>query len=237
MVEKIIRYDNLNLDSIKLIKTDEGYLVGEAIATRTGVFDYMKADGTIQRELRLPEEVFKEDAIDSFKLLPITNNHPMEGVNSENVKELAVGFTGETIRKEDNYLITKLKITDKQTIDEITAGKRGLSYGYKVNLKKESGTYKGERYDYVQTDIIGNHLAIVNEGRAGKQAKLNLDSQGAICVFNNFNNNLTMTKIKLDNKEFEVSEEVFSRLNTLEAENSQLKNDKKDYSGVWILKY
>lgn len=223
-----IRYDNFNLDEVKLIKTPEGYLEGYAIATRTGVFNYMRADGSIQKELRLPEEVFKQDAINSFKLLPITDDHPQEEVNSNNIKELAVGFTGEDIKRQDNYLLTKLKITDKKAIDAINSGKRGLSYGYKVNLIKKDGIYEGERYDYVQTDIKGNHLAIVYHGRAGDKARLRLDGQEAICVFNNFNNNLTMKNIKLDGKDYEVSEEVFSRLNTLETDNSNLKNTEKD---------
>lgn len=228
-LKKIIRYDNFNSDEVKLEKTSEGYLEGYAIATRTGVFPYMKADGSIQRELRLPEEVFKDDAINSFKLLPITNDHPQQAVNSDNIKELAVGFTGEDIKREDSYLVTKLKITDKDAINEINSGKRGLSYGYEVELVKEDGVYNGERYDYVQKNIKGNHLAIVYQGRAGDKARLRLDEQEAICVFNNFNNNdLTMKKIRLDGKDYEVSEEVFSRLNTLETDNSDLKNTKKD---------
>jgi len=224
-----VRYDNLNLDEGKLTKTDEGYLEGFAIATRTGVFNYVRADGSIQRELRLPEEVFKEDAINSFKMLPITNDHPKEEVNADNVKELSVGYTGEEIKKQDNFLVTKLKITDKTAIEQINAGKRGLSYGYKVNLVKKDGIYKGERYDHVQTGIKGNHLAIVYQGRAGDKAKLRLDGQDAMCVFNNFNNNnnLIMKKYKLDGKEIEVSEEVFSRLDTLETEITSLKNTEK----------
>lgn len=219
----MLRYDNI--DNIKLTKTPEGYLEGYAITTRTGVFKYMKADGSIQRELRLADEVFKDDAINSFKLLPITDEHPQEEVNADNAKELAIGFTGEDIKRQDSYLLTKLKITDKKTIDAINSGKRGLSYGYKVNLVKKDGVYNGEKYDYVQTNIKGNHLAIVYQGRAGDKARLRLDGQEAICVFdNNFNNNLNMKKIKLDGKEFEVSEEVCSRLDTLETDNSSLKD-------------
>ena len=223
-----VRYDNLNLDEGKLTKTDEGYLEGFAVATRTGVFNYIRADGSIQRELRLPEEVFKEDAINSFKMLPITNDHPKQEVNADNVKELSVGYTGEEIKKQDNFLVTKLKITDKTAIEQINGGKRGLSYGYKVNLVKKDGIYKGERYDHVQTGIKGNHLAIVYQGRAGDKAKLKLDGQDAMCVFNNFNNNnLIMKKYKIDGKEVEVSEEVFSRLDAFETDISFLKNTEK----------
>jgi len=227
-MKKITRYDEFNLDEIKLEKTDQGYLEGYAIATRTGVFDYYKADGTIQKELRKPEEVFKQKSIDSFKLLPITNDHPENQVNSDNVTDLAVGFTGEDVKVKNDYLVTKLKITDKKTIDIINSGKRGLSYGYTVTLEEKKGVYKGEKYDYIQKDIVGNHLAIVYQGRAGEKARLKLDSQEAFCVFNNFNNNFNMKKINIDGKDYEILEEVFNKLNTLEKNSSNLKNAEKD---------
>lgn len=227
-MEQVLRFDEINLNELKLIETQEGFLEGYAIATRTGVFLYRKADGSIQRELRTDEEVFNQDAIDSFKMKPITNDHPEDMVNIDNASELSVGMTGQEIKKIDNYLAPFIKITDKKTIQDIKSGKRGLSFGYKVNLVKKDGIYNGEKYDYVQTNIRGNHLALVYEGRAGEKAKLRLDSQDAICVFNNFNNNLKMTKIRLDDKEFEVSEEVASKIDSIEAENTSLKKDKKD---------
>lgn len=230
-MKNVIRYDNFNLDEVKITRTPEGYLEGYAIATRTGVFSYMKADGSIQRELRIPAEVFQKDAINSFKMLPITDEHPDEGVNADNAKELAVGFTGEDVkRKDDSFLLTKLKITDKKAIDAINSGKRGLSYGYNVDLVKEDGIHNGEKYDYVQTNIRGNHLAIVYQGRAGNKARLNLDKQEAVCVFNNLNNfnNLSMKQIRLDGKDYEVSDEVFSKIDTLETSNANLKSSEKD---------
>jgi hypothetical protein len=230
-MEQVLRFDEINLDQLKLTETPEGFLEGYAIATRTGVFSYRRADGSVQRELRTDEEVFSQDAIDSFKMKPITNNHPEDMVNIDNASELSVGMTGQEIKKIDNYLAPFIKITDKQAVQDAKSGKRGLSFGYKVTLVKKDGVFKGERYDYVQTNIRGNHLALVYEGRAGDKAKLRLDSQDAICVFNtNFNDNLNMKKIRLDGKEFEVSEEVASKIDSIEAENTELKKDKEDLS-------
>ena len=53
-------------------KTPEGFLKGRAIITCTGVFPYKDATGNVRRELRLPEEVFHPDHLDSLKLKPIT---------------------------------------------------------------------------------------------------------------------------------------------------------------------
>jgi uncharacterized protein len=232
-MSEVLRYDNINLDDLKLKETPEGYLEGFAVATRVGVFSYMKADGTIQREFRPPEEVFNEDSMNSFKMLPITDDHPDVMVNADNAKDLSVGMTGQEIKKIDNnFMAPYVKITDKKSVAAAKQGmKKGLSWGYKVNLVKKDGVHNGERYDYVQTNIRGNHLAIVHQGRAGSEAKLRTDSQDAMCVFNNFNNNnnnLIMKKYKLDGKEIEVSEEVFSRLDALETEITSLKNTEKE---------
>lgn len=228
-MEQVLRFDEINLDELKLIETPEGFLEGYAIATRTGVFSYRRADGSIQRELRTEEEVFNQNAINSFKMKPITNDHPNDMVNIDNASDLLIGMTGQEIKRIDNYLAPFIKITDKKAVQDAKSGKRGLSFGYKVNLIKKDGIFKGEKYDYVQTNIRGNHLALVYEGRAGEKAKLRLDSQDAICVFNNnFNNNLKMKKIRLDDKEFEVSEEVASKIDFIEAENTSLKKDKED---------
>jgi hypothetical protein len=94
MLTNISRFDQVNLDEYKLTQTPEGYLEGFAIATRVGVFSYMKADGTIQKEFRPAEEVFQEDSINSFKMIPITDEH--QGViSAENAKSLSVGITGQ----------------------------------------------------------------------------------------------------------------------------------------------
>lgn len=230
---EFLRYDQVNLDELKLKETGEGFLEGYAIATRVGVFTYRKSDGSLQREFRSPEEVFNKDSIDSFKMVPITNGHPSEMVTADNAKDLAIGMTGQKIKKiDEKYMAPFVKITDKDAVSNAkNKSKTGLSWGYKVDLVKKDGIYNGERYDYIQTKIRGNHLAIVHEGRAGSQAKLRMDEEDAVCVLNNnFNNNLNMKKIKLDGKDFEVSEEVAARVDSLEAENSVLKNKEKELS-------
>lgn len=221
---EVIRYDSLNLDANKITKTKEGYLKGSVIATRTGVFTYVRSDGSTQKELRTANEVFNKDAIESFKMLPVTNGHPKEEVTSENAKGLAVGYTGENVKQDESFLVTNIKITDKTTIKEIENGKNGLSYGYKVTLVEKEGIYKGERYDCMQTNIRGNHLAVVHNGRAGIEARLRLDGQGAVCVFDNFNNdNFNMKTLKIGDNNFEVPNEVFEEFNLLKKEIETIK--------------
>jgi hypothetical protein len=227
---QVNRFDEINLNDLKLKETSEGYLEGFAVATRTGVFKYMKSDGSIQNEFRPEDEVFKEDSVNSFKLQPITNDHPNNQVNADNVKDLNVGTTGQEVKRIDNYLAPYIKIMDKEAVQAVKSGKVGLSFGYSVTLEKSDGIHKGERYDYIQRDIKGNHLAIVYQGRAGDKARMRLDDNDAICVFTNFNNNPknNMKTIKIDGKDFEVQAEVASRLDSLEATNSKLKEAEKE---------
>ena len=96
--EQMKRFDNIDGSdwmTIPFERTAEGFLKGRAIVTSIGVFNYRRADGSIQRELRLPEEVFSTGTLDSLKMKPVTLNHPNEFVTSENAGELSVGSLGD----------------------------------------------------------------------------------------------------------------------------------------------
>ena len=69
-----LRFDDLRFDAAKASKTkinDNGYLETDAIITRTGVFVYKNADGSTNRELRHPDDVFKADSLETLKMIPI----------------------------------------------------------------------------------------------------------------------------------------------------------------------
>jgi hypothetical protein len=198
-----------------MTKTDEGYLVGKAVFTRTGIFQYQRADGSIYNELRTSEEVFSQDSINSFKLKPVTNNHPEEKVDVDNIKNYQVGNIGEDLKRDGSNLVGSVIITDSQTIKDIENGKRELSLGYTVELIKEDGEFEGQQYEFKQTNIRGNHLAIVYQARAGRQARLNLDGQDAVCVNNINNNNNKMS-------EKDNSKDLQSKIDTLEENKADL---------------
>lgn len=207
-----------------MTKTDEGFLVGKAIFTRTGIFKYQRADGSVYNELRTPEEVFNQDSINSFKLKPITNNHPTTKVNADNAKDLQVGHIGEDLKRDGNNLIGSIMITDSQTIKDVENGKRELSLGYTTELVKEDGDVNGESYEFKQTNIKGNHLAIVYQARAGRQARLNLDGQDAVCV--NINNNKKEDMFT----EKDNSKELKEKIDSLETDKKSLETNKKSLS-------
>ncbi|MEM3318763.1 MAG: DUF2213 domain-containing protein, partial [Thermoplasmatales archaeon] len=163
----IARYD---IGSVKgdAVVSPEGYIKANAIVTRTGIFIYQNQDGSIRKELRHPTHVWEDQSLESLKMIPITNGHPKERmVTPENFKKLAIGYTGETIKKDDENILANLVITDQEGIDAVIKnGRKELSLGYLVDLDETPGVYEGEKYDAMQTNIRYNHLAIVDKARA-----------------------------------------------------------------------
>ena len=218
-MKTVKRYDFNALG--KATKTEQGYLRVPVSATRTGVLTYRKGDGTVIRELRPKEEVFKKESMDTLGGVPLTNRHPTELLNSKNTKHYAVGFTSDKVQQNDIYLDTIATITDQDLIDEIEkGGLREVSCGYECELEESPGEFDGQAYDVIQRNIKYNHLAVVDKGRAGPQVRLKLDSSDAI-LENQCNNDKlkddqienqkvkggkTMTKVMVNGVEYEASE-------------------------------
>jgi len=177
-MKSAFRYDFAQL---KATRTDEGYIADMPVVGRVGVLTYRNADGTVRRELRLPEDVFNADSLSSFAGKPVTDDHPSEPVTSRNAKKYTVGtMTGPGLQDGDTVRVPMI-IHDGDTIEKVDkGGKRELSLGYKVDLDETPGTHPeyGE-YDAIQRNIRINHLALVGRARAGSIARLNLDRADA----------------------------------------------------------
>ena len=214
----------------KLHRTDEGYLIGRAVVTNVGVFPYRKADGSIVHEFRPPQEVFKKESMDSLVGKVITLDHPDVAVTPENYSELSVGSIGDGVSRDEYHLVAPLSINRTDAVASVeTKSHRALSCGYEANSVEHEmryvdewtgeetvypcpGVFLGMRYDRIQTDIIYNHVALVNRGRAGDAAVLRMD--GAMTTEENppeprKDVTMTLKKLKLDNElEYEVPQEV-----------------------------
>lgn len=169
-----IRFDKVVSRKSKITK--EGYVKGDAPLTRVGVFEYVNTDGSIRRELRHPDEVFNKDSLETLKLIPVTNDHPSQLVNADNAAELTIGMVGENLTIDSPFIVGSYNITHKDGVNAISRGKKAFSLGYTLDLVREDGEYQGERYDYRQTNIKYNHLALVSQGRAGREVRINFDN-------------------------------------------------------------
>lgn len=165
-------------------KTRDGFLVLEGFAARSGVQSYMRADGSIVREYRPPEEVHGAEALASYVGLPVTDDHPPTFVTTANAREHSRGavLRADAI-PEHGLNKVQVAIHDAELIRQLDAGKRQLSLGYYIDLDETPGvTAGGERYDRIQRGLDNNHLAVVHHARAGERAQLRLDAAGDLLL-------------------------------------------------------
>lgn len=199
------RYDSTKFSS-KPVKTPQGFLKVSANVSRTGVFKYYNVDGSLRRELRLPEEVFNEKALSTLSSAPITYGHPIEDganvlVDSKNAKKFSVGMLGEQIHTDEKFIAASLIITDSDVIDAVEQGhRREVSLGYSCDLEMSSGTWNGESYDAIQRNIVYNHAAIVSRGRAGSEVSIRMDANDAMTEYPETIYPENNEVIKMDNK-------------------------------------
>ena len=83
------RFDSIPLSDTYF--TPEGYLIDNPILTRVGIFEYHNPDGTIRRELRLPEEVFAAESLASYKGKPVNLTHEAGHVDVEQQLDVELG--------------------------------------------------------------------------------------------------------------------------------------------------
>lgn len=146
--------------------------------TKTGVFPYLGRDiadnlepDEVYQVYRPGDELASEECMDSFKLTPIIDEHTMLGDSDNGVtpaERVGIeGVIGEQVSFDGEYLRAKIKIFSERLKNLIDSGKKELSIGYRCDYDIVSGVYKGTPYDAVQRNIRGNHLALVQQGRAG----------------------------------------------------------------------
>ena len=153
--------------------TPEGFLLCEAVPiARTGVQYYHKSELGIESTnsvvvvRREEDDVFAEDAMKSFEGKPVTIDHPKEFVNPKNWNKLAVGMVT-NVRRADDLLVADLLITNDRAIKIVMSrDMEQVSCGYETAYEViEDGVLK-------QTAIVGNHVALVERGRAGARCAI-----------------------------------------------------------------
>lgn len=173
-LKRVRRLDSIKLDqNDKTYFTNEGYLIDHPILTSCGIFEYTNPDGSIRRELRLPEHVFAEESLKTYKGKPIIITHEAGVVNKGNVDREQIGTILTDGYQDGDDVRAEIIIHDTDAMKE--CGLKELSLGYNLDLVEEPGTWNGEPYDAIQTNIAINHLALVASARAGEQARLNID--------------------------------------------------------------
>ena len=145
--------------------TDSGQMIVPCAIARTGSQTYRMSDIGLEGDgfidvWRTEEQVFADKSIASFRSVPVTIGHPAESVSSENAKELQVGTLEGLPTRDEDLLTGTIVVARQDAIDIIEDGTVELSVGYSCNIELSDGKY-------YQTNIVANHIAIVERGRAG----------------------------------------------------------------------
>jgi hypothetical protein len=225
---KLKRYDTTFINDYD--ETPEGYLTVTVPITRPGVFPYQRQDGSIQMEAKLPEDIFSDLTIQSAKSKPVTDDHPNEPVTLQNYNMYSKGLSHTDARVEDLKLYVSLTITDAGLIQKIQDGKREISIGFLSDIVAESGTYQGQSYEYVQRNIEINHIAIVDQGRAGPEVSIRGDSDA--WQIKNEGAKENMATYKIDGKEYEMDSAVKSFLEAQAAKLDAAETKVKDHDAL-----
>jgi uncharacterized protein len=183
--DDVIRFDTTNRLG-KVQRTQLGGIRVPARLARIGVLEYRRKDGTIRRELRLPEEVFHPDSLDTLRSATVTDlEHHRDFIDTESWKEAALGHVEQVRVDQNQYVLGELVINDKETIARIDAGELAdISCGYACKLEAKPGVWNGKPYDVIQRNIRHNHVAVLppGRGRSGTEVGIRLDADDAESV-------------------------------------------------------
>lgn len=164
--------------SPNISETPNGFLICKNVPiARTGEQEYLGSELGLQDErrdqvvivTREESEVFSPETLASFEGAIFTDEHPSDEVTTLNVQYLQRGFAKDVRRgngADADKILADIIVTDPVTIGEIVNdGKREISCGYKCEYVEQDGKI-------YQKKIRGNHVALVNSGRAGKDVAI-----------------------------------------------------------------
>ena len=147
--------------------------------SREGIFPYSGAQvghpdrGRIFQVYRPGEELSAPEALASFRLMPIIDDHTMLGEGHTPAEDVGVaGVIGENVKFDRGVMTANLKIFSKALAQKIKNGKTELSCGYRCVYDFTPGVWNGQPYDVIQRQIRANHLALVDEGRMGPEVSI-----------------------------------------------------------------
>ncbi len=228
---------------------ENGYLtVHNCLLLPSGIMEYLGAElleGNDSSNSNIidgitidPDKIYKlnisdyelEKSLDSFKLIPIVNEHVFLGKDGKNPKDYQEGSVGENLEirniKDENkniyrnYIVGTLKFTNPDTIKLIEEGiKEELSTSYTNDLKRSNNN----SYDFEVINIVANHIALVEKGRAGSKVRVSNNNY----IINNNNNKEEMTDniINIEGKDVSLDEAIDIIRDKLNSQEEEVKSN------------
>jgi len=143
-----------------------------------GIFDYSAGQLGLPGDPNRIVKVFRPEsavsdlsAIESFKDVPLINDHEMlSGLQNDETatapEEYGVsGVLTANVYYEAPWMRGDIKVFSRDMQAALASGKKDLSLGYSCDFELTPGVWNGQPYEVVQTNMRGNHIALVDEGR------------------------------------------------------------------------
>lgn len=214
-------YDRSPVDSVRTVD-DNGYLhVGISNITKEQVAPYLGSEIPGFEKLGLkPDEIYnvyrpaselsKPATVESLNGIPVLLKHAED--SAEAPASNRVGSTGTDAKWEPPYLTNSLHIQDADAIRRINDGTmREISMGYFYTPVLRHGEFEGEPYDVVMTDISCNHVALVEEGRAGHDVSVK-DSTLTLPAGGGKEEPKTSSELKQENDDMNEKEKALAEI-------------------------
>lgn len=177
-MEEIVEAAQANAMDRRDYDTNGWFEIQDNPLSTVGVYPYMGRSISaecIQDHLygvyRPESELSSQECIDSFKLIPWIDDHVMLGSEDAGLtpseQKGVQGVIGQDVYFDGTTLKGNIKVFSEAMANLIANGKKELSCGYRCRYEYAPGNYNGEPYQYVQREIRGNHLALVENGRMG----------------------------------------------------------------------
>lgn len=105
---------------------------------------------------------------------PFIEDHEMLGEGFSKVDDRPVQgiICNPVFDEKTGVLYADLAIYSEDMKEKIANGKKEISLGYFCKYEKKRGVFDGVVYDFVQTNMVGNHGALVDAGRCGSDVKV-----------------------------------------------------------------
>ena len=184
---KTFRFDDkLTIPSTRRIQ-DTGQMLAEGAIARVGILSYRAKDlaglfgdrdpDSVVRVAQLSDDLFAPDTLEKFRSAPITINHPVEDVNTYNMKELGKGTLEGAPFQDGMHLSSNMVLNDQEAIDLVNSGVAELSVRAYYTLVRVDDCAE---YDAIRTIKSVNHVAIVERGRAGVTCRISDGEDGEV---------------------------------------------------------
>lgn len=166
----------------KEIDHNDYWYIKDNPLSKVGVFPYLGKTispdlepDKVYQVLRPEEELNSKETLESFKLVPIVDDHTMLGTKPGMMpaEEKGVhGVIGDDVYYKDGIIYGDLKIFSESLKEEIENGKKELSMGYFCDYELADGEFERQPYQAIQRNLRINHVALVDEGRMGADVRV-----------------------------------------------------------------